>query len=42
VRIARKWWMRIVPFSAHYVCTHCEQNVFLMSRLAHEHACQPD
>ena len=25
VRIERSWWMRMIPFSAAYYCTHCQQ-----------------
>ena len=25
VRIERTWWMRMIPFSAAYYCTHCQQ-----------------
>ena len=24
IRIQRAWWMRMIPFSAAYYCTHCQ------------------
>jgi hypothetical protein len=24
IRIERAWWMRMLPFSAAYYCTHCQ------------------
>jgi hypothetical protein len=24
IRIQRAWWMRMLPFSAAYYCTHCQ------------------
>ena len=36
MRIERKWWMWLLPFSAFYHCTHCEAKMLLLGRRAVE------
>jgi hypothetical protein len=37
VRISRTWWMRLLPFSKNYHCTHCEARFMRFSDLRHDY-----
>jgi hypothetical protein len=37
VRIPRTWWMRLLPFSKHYHCTHCEARFVRFNELRHDY-----
>jgi hypothetical protein len=37
VRIPRSWWMRLLPFSKYYHCTHCEARFMRFSELRHDY-----
>ncbi|MBA2962264.1 MULTISPECIES: hypothetical protein [Ramlibacter] len=37
VRIPRTWWMRLLPFSKHYHCTHCEAKFLRFTEVRHDY-----